>query len=318
MGDRDPGERRSRHGRRQVPESPRTPRRPRTSASASSPPRPRTKGSPHLRRTTRLPRAGGADQQPVDGLLLDRRATSALADGKAVRAPRELQRLGRHQRVVEDQVRLSQPAGGLEGEQVGIPGTRADQRDETAHGLTSVASAPLDAYRRFSARSRSGRRSPIGTPAARCSCRSRPGRDDPASMSSGTSASSPSRRSPASAGARPSVETAIVTPPRRKTPPAYALAPLASSTALTNTCRSRAAAATWRFTSGVAAATTNQASSRSRGTNCALDDDEAVERGDLGPDLGRHDRDAGSRAHELRQLRRRRRRRRRRAPPRDA
>ena len=87
------------------------------------------------------------------------------------------------------------------------------------------------------------------------------------SRSSGSTASSPSRNSPASAGAWPSVEIASVTPPLRTTPPRYAEALARSSTAFTNTCRDSAASATWRFTSGVAAATTNQASSRSAATN---------------------------------------------------
>src|SRR5262249_26439536 len=77
---------------------------------------------------------------------------------------------------------------------------------------------------------------------------------------------SASRSRPASAGACPEVEIATVTPPRRTTPPAYALADWGSSTALTKIRRSSAAAATSLFTSGVAAAMTNQAPSRSEGT----------------------------------------------------
>ena len=48
------------------------------------------------------------------------------------------------------------------------------------------------------------------------------GRPSTSSRSAGSHASSASRSSPASAGARPSVEIAIVTPSRRTTPPAYA------------------------------------------------------------------------------------------------
>src|SRR5690348_3153983 len=86
-------------------------------------------------------------------------------------------------------------------------------------------------------------------------------------MSAGSHASNASRSSPASAGARPSVEIAIVTPPRRTTPPAYAVACAGSSTAFTNTRRDSAAARTCRLTSGGAAATTHHAPSRSFSAN---------------------------------------------------
>src|SRR5262245_3820669 len=156
----------------------------------------------------------------MDRVLLHRGTARTLADRKAVRASRELQDLGRYERVVEDEIRFGQTACGLQREQLGIAWTRADEGDEAGHDATSVAAMPLSAYRRLSPRRRSGRRSPIGTPAARCSCRNRWAASTHVSTSSGTSASSPSRRSPASAGARPSVETAMVTPPLRNTPPA--------------------------------------------------------------------------------------------------
>src|SRR2546430_9179538 len=83
------------------------------------------------------------------------------------------------------------------------------------------------------------------------------------SRSAGRSASIPSRSTPASAGASPLVETAIVTPDLRMTPPRYADAFGGSSTALTKMWRRSASRATSRLTAGVAAATTNHTSSRS-------------------------------------------------------
>ena len=57
------------------------------SASASSPPRPKTNGSPPLSRTTRLALARLGDEQVVDLLLADSRAAfpSGLADEDALR-----------------------------------------------------------------------------------------------------------------------------------------------------------------------------------------------------------------------------------------
>ncbi len=86
-------------------------------------------------------------------------------------------------------------------------------------------------------------------------------------MSGGTSSSNASRSNPASAGACPAVENATVTPPRLIVPPRYAVAFAGSSTALTNTPRASAASRTARLTSGVAAAVTNHAPSRSDAWN---------------------------------------------------
>ena len=73
-------------------------------------------------------------------------------------------------------------------------------------------------------------------------------------------------------GAAPLVEIASVTPSRRITPLRNALAFAGSSTALTNTRRGSAAAATSRLASGVAAATTSHTPSRSAGSKrAALD-----------------------------------------------
>ena len=87
------------------------------------------------------------------------------------------------------------------------------------------------------------------------------------------------------------MEMAIVTPSRRTTPLRYAVALAGSSTAFTNSRRSSAAAATARFTSGVAAATTSHAPSRSvaskdRWRRATLSGSTARGAGDAGPTFG--------------------------------
>ena len=75
----------------------------------------------------------------------------------------------------------------------------------------------------------------------------------------------PRAAAPSSPGASPLVEIASVTPSRRTTPLRNAVAFAGSSTALTKIRAPRPPPATARFTSGVAAATTSQAASRSAG-----------------------------------------------------
>ena len=109
-----------------------------------------------------------------------------------------------------------------------------------------------------------------------------------------------------SAGASPLVEIASVTPSRRTTPLRNALALAGSSTALTNTRRVSATSATWRLTSGVAAATTSQTPSRSAGSKgrwamvivgwCLARDDNLV------ADVRRDHADARPGGQQLRQL----------------
>ena len=69
----------------------------------------------------------------MDLLLGDVVAAGALADVEAARLAGEVQHGGIDQRVVEDEVRLGQTARRLAGEQVGIAGAGADERDEAAH-----------------------------------------------------------------------------------------------------------------------------------------------------------------------------------------
>ena len=66
MGDRDPGRRGHGGDRRDAGDDLERRPRPRTSASASSPPRPNTNGSPPLSRTTSSPVAPVGDEQLVD------------------------------------------------------------------------------------------------------------------------------------------------------------------------------------------------------------------------------------------------------------
>ena len=80
-----------------------------------------------------LAAARGADHQPMDRLLPDRLATSAFAHEEPLRPRRELQRFRGDQGVVEDEVRLREPADCLLGQEVGISRPRADQRHETRH-----------------------------------------------------------------------------------------------------------------------------------------------------------------------------------------
>src|SRR5205085_182873 len=132
-----------------------------------------------------------------------------------------------HQRVVQDQIRAAEPVDRAQREQVWIAGACADQRDETSHATSRYSS--------LSARSSSGLRRARATPSAFQWVRSSCATSAQDSRSSGSSACSASRSRPASAGARPSVDTATVTPPLRNTPPSQALAESVSSTALTNT-----------------------------------------------------------------------------------
>ena len=157
------------------------------------------------------------------------------------------------------------------------------------------------AYSAFSAWSSLGLRAAIGTPSRRQIARWRRASAIHRSRSAGRTASSASRSSAVSAGASPLVDTAIVTPSRRTVPLRNALALAGSSTALTKIRRASAAAATSRLTSGVAAATTSQAPSRSVGHEGAPRNLDAGTL-DVRRDLGRDDPHAGARVDERLQL----------------
>ena len=268
---------------------------------------------------------GGANHQPVDGLLPDLRPAGPLADKDALRRRRERERRGIDERVVEHEVGVGQTSGRLAREQIGIAGPGADERHEAPFRLRSGHSGWQTGRGRPHIRVVRGVRGPFpivqiverlqqqrpplghrhalrqpvrGGPLAR--------RPSSVSSSSGRSTSSASRIRPARAGASPSVDIAIVTPAFCTIAPAYALALSRSSTALTKRQRASAACATARLTSGGAAATTYQAPSTSAGLERPADDRESrCHRRDLVDHVGSHDRDARPCVHERAQLARR-------------
>ena len=98
-----------------------------TSASASSPPRPSTNGSPPFRRTTSWPAAGLADHQAVDRLLGHRRPAGALAHVEPAGLGRQRPQLGPRQGVEQHQVGLAQPPVRPHRQQVGVAGAGTHQ-----------------------------------------------------------------------------------------------------------------------------------------------------------------------------------------------
>ena len=74
----------------------------------------------------------GAHHEPVDELLAHLRAARPLADEHPLRRRRQLERARIDERVVEHELRLRQTLRRLARQQIGIAGTRAHQRDETA------------------------------------------------------------------------------------------------------------------------------------------------------------------------------------------
>ena len=198
------------------------------------------------------------------------------------------------ERVVEHEVGGAQPRDRRPRQQPGIARAGADQRDMSLHShessgplshgtrgprLSEIAATaelevrPRARRRRIPDRARSARAAAAACapPSARRRAAMPRARRAPATPTPPDRAAA-ARRAPraaarSSAGASPLVEIASVTPSRRTTPLRNAVALAGSSTALTKMRRVSAASATWRLTSGVAAATTSQASSRSAGSN---------------------------------------------------
>ena len=85
-------------------------------------------GSPPLRRTTCLSATRAANHQPMDRVLADRMAVVALADVEPLRATRQLDDGGRHQRVVEHEIGATQDSQCLARQQPRIARPRAYQR----------------------------------------------------------------------------------------------------------------------------------------------------------------------------------------------
>ena len=73
--------------------------------------------------------AGERDHQGVDLVLPAGRAVAGLADQHPCLAPREIEHIGRHQIVEQDDVGGLQRAHGAQRQQLGIAGAGADQRD---------------------------------------------------------------------------------------------------------------------------------------------------------------------------------------------
>ncbi len=80
----------------------------------------------------------GANQQTMNTLLIDRVAIGALADIETLCLRREVQELLGRQRVEQDEVGTTEPIDGTHGEELGIAGTGADERNEAAHDAAST------------------------------------------------------------------------------------------------------------------------------------------------------------------------------------
>ena len=106
----------------------------RASASASSPPRPNTNGSPLLRRTTRRPRRAYFNQQAVQNLLIDGLPAGALADEEPAGPGRVDAHLLGGERVVEDQIGIAEAPHPAHGDEVGAARPGPDQAHPPASG----------------------------------------------------------------------------------------------------------------------------------------------------------------------------------------
>ncbi len=111
-------------------------------ASASSPPRPNTNGSPPFRRTTRTAAAPVGDQQLVDpGLAVGLARTLAHVDALGRRGG-QVEEFGGDEPVVDDHLGGGQELGPPSGEQAGIAGAGAHQGDTHAEGRHGPRSPP--------------------------------------------------------------------------------------------------------------------------------------------------------------------------------
>ncbi len=167
-------------------------------------------------------------------------------------------------------------------------------RVDVSRDSSPLATGSVRRSSRISASSNCGRRASIGTPVDRHSRLSSSARANHSSRSCGSIASSPSRSRPASAGARPLVEIAIVD----AVAPEHTAEVRGGVRGIVDGVHEEAAgarlpAATARFTSGVAAATTSHCPSRS-----AALERRARRSGLPSPNrlahVGRHDGDVGA------------------------
>src|SRR5581483_8174980 len=175
----------------------------------------------------RLSAPARTDQQLGDRVLRQRMAAGALADKKLLGLARVLQNARVDQRVIQHEIGRSQLRDRRPRQQTWVARSGTNQRHVTTY--------PHDPsrYNLLSASSSRGLRCSIGTllrfHSVRCSCAASSQR----STSAGSRRSIASRNNAVSAGARPSVEIAMVTPARRTTPLRYAVPCAGSSTALT-------------------------------------------------------------------------------------
>ena len=75
--------------------------------------------------------------QPERNVALFRRRLAAAFSGKFQDGARlgEAQAIGVYKRIMDDDIRLAQRIGGMQGEQAGIAGTGTDQPDRARHEL---------------------------------------------------------------------------------------------------------------------------------------------------------------------------------------
>ena len=139
------------------------------SVSASSPPRPKTNGSPPLSRTTLRPARRPLGDQRLDLLLLERVASRLLADvdelGVVAGA---VERAGRDQAVVEDHVGGRDQLERARRHQPGIAGAGADEIGDAGPG---AAAEPVRVAHERTSASQARERSRI-SPAPAASIRS--------------------------------------------------------------------------------------------------------------------------------------------------
>ena len=101
------------------------------SASASSPPRPSTNGSPGLQPNDPASAPRGTNEQRVDGVLRERVAAGAFADIEAVRTTRNRENFIGHERVVEHQIGPAQPNDRAPRQERRIAWTGTDERNKS-------------------------------------------------------------------------------------------------------------------------------------------------------------------------------------------
>ncbi len=85
-----------------------------------------------------LAATGAANHQPMDRVLADGVTVVALADVEPLRATRQLDDGGRHERVVEHEIRVAQDRQRLARQQSRIARPRAHERHVTLHDTTSA------------------------------------------------------------------------------------------------------------------------------------------------------------------------------------